>query len=208
MKKIFSVLLALCMSLTMGIAGFADGVGPEVSDEEVIKNGTLVDSEVITSAEGPYLKETYVYQSEPKARGLEQEFSQTTLVQFSSLNDKARGSQNMKRGNVSSTIVWVTSNCPTNWYPNEDPVTGYRLQRVSIQKSSSDIDFVQVNTYNSYARASDSDVVHRINSSSNQIIVEPDTSVYVPDMYGSTLGATLHYELNGHADTLDNYLFD
>ena len=196
------------MSLTMGIAGFADGVGPKVSDEEVIKNGTLIDSEVITSAEGPYLKETYVYQSEPKARGLEQEFSQTTLVQFSSLNDKARGSQNMKRGNVSSTIVWVTSNCPTNWFPDDDPVPAYRLQRVAIQRSSSDIEFVEVDTYNEYWRARDTDVVHRINSSSNQIIIEPDTSVYVPKGYGAVLGATLHYELNGSEDTLDNYLFD
>lgn len=207
MKIIFSTLLALCMSLTMGIAGFAEEVELKVSDEEVIKNGTLVNSEVINSNEGPYLKETYVYQSEPKSRGFEKEFLQTTLVQFSSINDKTRGSQNMKRGNVSSTIVWVTSNCPTNWYPNEDPVTGYRLQRVAIQKTSSDIEFVQVDAYNSYSRASDSDVVHRINSSSNQVIVEPDTSVYVPDMYDSILGATLHFELDGYEDTLDNYLF-
>lgn len=64
MKKIFSTLLALCMSLTMGIAGFAEEVELKVSDEEVIKNGTLVNSEVINSNEGPYLKETYVYQSE------------------------------------------------------------------------------------------------------------------------------------------------
>lgn len=58
MKKIFSTLLALCMSLTMGIAGFAEEVELKVSDEEVIKNGTLVNSEVINSNEGPYLKET------------------------------------------------------------------------------------------------------------------------------------------------------
>ena len=47
MKKIFSTLLALCMSLTMGIAGFAEEVELKVSDEEVIKNGTLVNSEGI-----------------------------------------------------------------------------------------------------------------------------------------------------------------
>jgi len=211
--KILSLALAVVAVMSLSITGFAKELYTtnEVSDREIWENGTLVKSELIQREGKDYIKETYVYTQEVETRGADVVNTKTLMDLFVPVSKEGRAVSDSRENSdgLRLTIQWVTSSSPTNWFPNEEPVTGYRLTRVSVNRlrpTTDGISLQQLNAYNHYPRAVDPVKRFSLTSDSTSVTKYLNFNNYIADVYDAKLGATLYYNQGGSQHSMDLFL--
>lgn len=188
----------------MAIPTFATELEDEAVKKEVMENGTIVESEIVENEKGVFQKDIYVYTKNlTETRSAEQEYEKTVMCTYTPITRDTEGSQ--KHNAVYLTIHYVTRSTADD-YDNE---TGYRLTRVTTNRTNNNVGFNYLTATCSSLRASAPQQTKNLSSvTDNSAVLYCSFSKYISDVQYAVLGATLDYTWYGSSEQLGCYLFN
>lgn len=206
-KKILSFSLLLAFVLTINLTSFASKPLHDISNEDIIKNGTLIKSDIYNIDGNEYRENVYIYTEEiPSSRNNEREFMQIALSQISPTNIKLRYDLPAEDYQIDlKSIIYFATGDATG-YPGEK---GYRLHRAIIKPAGTmpelEYDYLTAwsmdpqtpNTPQTFSASGNGDFVRYLNFNG-----------YSADVPGGRVGTMFEYYYKGEYRVLSNFVVD
>ncbi|CDA75974.1 unknown [Clostridium sp. CAG:242] len=205
-KKILALIMSVICVLGMSTIAFADN--EELTVEEIKQKGTLEQSEILHTNDGPVRADFYSFTEElPETRSVEKEYVKTVSVIFSPVVQTRGEVQHGEQG-LNLKIYYAERS-----YADDHPeVPGYRLTRVFVNNTKPSV--IDLGTLHCISASSSlgGDVNYNLaGNTSTSIVKYMNFSEYIADAAAAAVGAQISAEYNGdylevHCFKFNNYL--
>ena len=202
-KKILALIMSVICVLGMSTIGFADS--GELTVEEIKQKGTLEQSEILQTNDGPVRADFYSFTEElPATRSGEKEYVKTVSVIFSPVtrieNEEVDG-----RHGLNLKVYYATRP-----YADDFPdMEGFRLTRVMINNTApSVIDLGLLHCISGSSSLGDEVYYDLTGNTSKNIVKYMNFSDYIAAAAPAAVGAQLQAEYDGDYFELNAFVFN
>ena len=206
-KKLLSfTLIAACVAM-MSVASYATEPFENLSNEDIIKNGTLVNTDIFEIDGSKYKENTYIYIEElPSTRSNEREFMQIALSQLTPIDIEPRYDlpEEDYELDLKSIIYFATGDA--TGHPGK---TGYRLHRAIIKPAVTipELEYDYLTAW-SMDPQNPNDSQGFFASGNGNFFKYLNFNGYSADVPGGRVGTMFEYYYKGEYRVLSNFVVD